>query len=213
MPTSLPMPVPGVTVDSVQSDFLAFVPTTRRIALMYFRHVPCPHRKQDCVCEAIALAWVWYLRLRARGRDPANFLVAFARLAAKAVGSGRRVCGQEPAKDLLSAVCRRRGISVSPLPSWRDSNGDFIEEAVEDNTVTPVPAQVQFRCDFPRWVQGLPKLKRRVVQSLAMGHRTSDVARAEDLSEGRISQMRRELRDDYMTFCVDGHKGIANRRS
>jgi hypothetical protein len=202
MPKSLTPAVPGVTIETVQTDFLALEPTTRTIALAYFRYVSCPHRKQDCVCEAVALAWAWYLRLRAKGRDPANFVITFARLAAKAVGSGRRVCGQERAHDASSPRCqRRRQFIVTPTSILRHPDGTVFEVAVRDNTQTPVPDQVQFRCDFPTWMKGLSVMKQRVVESLAMGHRTGDVARAAAVSDARISQMRRELRDDYMTFC------------
>jgi hypothetical protein len=213
MPKSLTPAVSRLTVETMQTDFLALEPTTRNIALAYFRHVSCPHRKQDCVCEAVALAWAWYVRLRAKGRDPADFAVTFARLAAKAVGSGRRVCGRERTHDASSPVCQwRRGFTVSPISSLSHPDGTAFDWAVRDNSQTPIPDQVQFRCDFPSWMRGLSELKKRVVESLALGHRTGDVARAAAVSSARISQMRRELRADYMTFCVDDPKESQDRR-
>ena len=43
-----------------------------------------------------------------------------------------------------------------------------------------------------------------MVDELALGHRTQDVARTVGLSAGRISQLRREFHDDYERFCNAG---------
>ena len=72
---------------------------------------------------------------------------------------------------------------------------------VRDNTSTPIPDQVQFRCDFPAWKHSLPFTKRQLVDSLALGHRTKDLATEFRLSEARISQLRKEFFEDYAAFC------------
>ena len=46
-----------------------------------------------------------------------------------------------------------------------------------------------------------PDVKRRLVEMLALGHRTKDLATTFRLSEGRISQLRKEFREDYTAFC------------
>ena len=100
--------VPGAVLDHRQAAFLNLLPVIQSVARRHFRHVRCPDTKLDRVAEATALAWLCYLRLVRKGRDPAQFVVTFSQLVARAVNSGRRVCGQEKAKDALSPVCQRR---------------------------------------------------------------------------------------------------------
>jgi hypothetical protein len=159
--------------------------------------------RDDLVCEAVALAWAWYVRLRARGRDPAAFPATFARLAAQAAASGRRLCGQEPARDPLSWVCRRRrGFATLPLPGPSRPAGFGLDDALADNTRSPVPTQAQFRADFPAWLGRLPARDRAVALRLAVGHRTGEVAAAFGLTAARVSQLRGEFRRSYLSFLA-----------
>jgi hypothetical protein len=113
---------------------------------------------------------------------------------------GRRLCGQAPVRDVMSVSCRRRhGFSVEMFPqapAW----SDVLAEALADNTQSPVPDQVQFRVDFADWVRRLPPRRRRILELLAAGHRTSEVARTLGVSGARISQTRRALQNGYLRF-------------
>ena len=183
--------------------FLALLPGVRAAAWRQFRHVRCPDRREDGVCEAVALAWAWHRRLWDRGRDPAWFAFTFARLAARAAASGRRLAGQDRANDALSPVCRRaRGFALVPLAGGPAAARAELEEALADNTKSPVPAQAQFRIDFPAWAGRLPAGKRWVLLQLAVGQRTRDVARAAGVTAARISQLRGEFRRGYLAFLA-----------
>ena len=141
-----------------------------------------------------------------RGRDPAHFPVTFAQLVARSVNSGRRLCGQERARDALSPVCqRRRDFVVAPLPDGTAMVGNVFDDALIDNTRTPVPDQVQFRLDFPRWRRTLGRGRRALMDAMAAGHRTTDLAGMFGLSQGRVSQVRRELCESWRAFCGDDH--------
>ncbi len=161
------------------------------------------------MCETVALCWVWYARLVRGGRDPSGFLGTLAGYGAAAVAAGRRACGQEPARDVLSSVCRssvcrrRRGFTVAPLPG-EAADGAPPADALRDNTRTPVPDQVQFRCDFPAWRARLRPRDRRLVDRLAAGHRAADVAAEFGLTAGRVSQLRKQFYRDYAAFCGGG---------
>lgn len=193
---------PKNAVDLVQAEFLSLLPTIQNAVRFQLRLVPCPDRRADLVCEA--LAWAWYVRLARKGRSPVGFLVHFARLAARAVLSGRRLCGCETAKDALSPVCqRRRGFTVSPLPDGSGMAGTVFDDALRDNAQTPVPDQVQFRLDFPRWRASLCHRTRKLMDEMAAGHRTTDLAATFGLTQGRISQVRRELHAGWRAFCGD----------
>jgi hypothetical protein len=184
--------------------FVAALPKILNVADYRFRRIPCPDTREDRVCETVALCWVWFVRLVQRGRNPERFMTALANYGAKAVHSGRRAVGLEKAKDVLSRRCRRRrGFDVSALPAEGAAERPEIDDALHDNTQTPVPDQVQFRCDFPAWKSRFPVKKRQLIDQLALGHRTKDLAAMFRLSEARISQLRKEFHDDYTAFCDD----------
>jgi hypothetical protein len=189
----------------VQNAFLAILSKIEQIARFHFRHCPCGDRKQDCIGETIALCWIWYRRLMAKGRDPSAFVTTFTRLAALAVSSGRRLCGQETARDALSPVCQRRRRFVAiPLPDECSANRNVYDEALRDNMQSPIPDQVQFRVDYPRWRGTLDDRRRRLVDAMMEGHSTSDLATQFGVTAGRVAQLRREFHDGYTAFCGDG---------
>jgi DNA-directed RNA polymerase specialized sigma24 family protein len=178
------------------AGFVALLPTVTRAARWRFRHIRCPGHRSDAVAETIAVAWSWYLGLAARGRDAAGFPSAFAGLAARAVGSGRRLAGQERIRDALSpSRLRRHGASVLLL----SGDGTF-DDALVENTRSPVWLQAQFRADFAAWFGRLSARRRRVVTLLALGYRTGELARFLGVSAPRVSQMRRELHEDFRRF-------------
>ena len=103
----------------------------------------------------------------------------------------------------MSRVCRQRhGHRVGELPDGAVWPGVF-EDALADNRQSPVPVQVQFRTDFADWTQRLPARKQQILKQLAIGERTEDVARSFGVSSARISQMRGELRQDYLHFLSE----------
>jgi len=195
---------PSAELEHAQAAFVAALSRILRIARFRFRHVPCSHNREDAICETVALCWVWYIRLVQKGRNPAEFISALARYGVRAVNSGRRACGQERANDCLSRHCQqfRQPMSLRQ-PRTRIPDENVIEEALCDNTQTPVPDQVQFRCDFREWEKRLPTVKQRLVKGLALGHRTKDLAAEFGLSSARISQLRKEFSEEYAAFCGD----------
>jgi len=187
----------------LQQTFVAdILPRVEAHGQVYFRDVRCPHTKEELLAEMTALCWEWFLRLVRRGKDVLQFVSALASYAARAAASGRRLCGSERSKDVLSPVARRRhGFRVGRLPDCGTLNGNPLEEALQDNTRSPVPAQVSFRLDFPAWLAGLSDRDRRVIADLMLGERTLDVAQKHRLSPARISQLRREFLDGWRHFC------------
>jgi hypothetical protein len=122
--------------------------------------------------------------------------------------------GHERAREVLSPIAQRRyGFRVEPLPAstrsphehlYATPDGqallDAYEERLRDNTLTPVPDQAVFRIDFPNWLRTLTGRERRMVRAMARNERTQDLSRQFELSPGRISQLRRVLRDDWLRY-------------
>jgi hypothetical protein len=165
----------------------------------------------------------WFLRLVRRRKDPARFPAAFAALAARAAASGRRLSGQERARDVLSPLAQRRhGFRVEPLPTSprvphealhgsprRQRNQDAFEERLQDNTQTPVPEQAAFRLDFRAWRVMLSPRQRRLVRAMIRGERTGELARRFKVTPARVSQLRAEFRRSWLHYC--GEAAAAHR--
>jgi hypothetical protein len=162
------------------------------------------------LAELRGLVWVWYVRLVQRGKDVLAFVSALATYAARAVNSGRRVCGHERKKDVLSPVAQRlHGFAVCTLPEFSTLNGNPLEDALADNTVSPVPEQVAFRLDFPAWLTTLSHRDRDMVTDMGLGERTLDLADKYGCSAGRISPKRRFFHEDWRRFWGDGEEAEA----
>jgi hypothetical protein len=182
---------------SIEAGFLLALPRVVAHARVVFRSVRCPGRREECVAETIAIVWHWYRRLWERGKDPSGFISALAIFAARQVRCGRRLCGQEPGKDVLSPLAQSRhrftaqALVDDPCPAL---------ESLRENTRSPVPIQAAFRLDFPRWLASLGDTKRRLAEALLAGEQAKDVARLLGLTPGRVSQIRSELRRDWHRF-------------
>jgi hypothetical protein len=199
----------------LHTRFQTFLPKIETHGRIYFRHLK-GHKKEEVLQEMRALAWLWFVRLARRGKDAADFLVTFTRFLARAVSSGRRIIGQEKAKDPMSPLTQKRhGFTVESLPSsdrvsfadlYSTVGGqrehDAMEERLQDNTATPVPEQAAFRIDWPAWMKTRTQRDRRIIKDLMAGERTFDVSRKFGMSPARVSQLRSEFRDDWESFCA-----------
>jgi hypothetical protein len=202
---------------TLQARFLRLLPRIQPHAQVYFRDVRCACLRADCIAEVIALCWKWFIRLAARGKNAAQFVTTLAGFAARAVRSGRRVCGQQSARDVLSTVAQQQhGFQVEALPlATRTSHGelygqphgqqhlDAYEERLIDNHRTPVLDQVAFRIDFPAWLDTLTARERHIIRGMADSERTKDLSRRFQVSPARISQLRQEFKQDWERFCAD----------
>jgi hypothetical protein len=191
------------TVVKLQTRFLAVLPRIETHARIYFRHLRCPEQREEAIAECLALAWAWFVRLVRRGKNPEAFITVLADFAARAVASGRRLCEQQKANEVLSPVAQRRhGFTVQRLHLCACPPGSRWEEVIHDNTQTPVPKQVVYRVDFPAWLQTRPRRDRRIIDRLLLGEQTGVVAQAFDLSPGRIAQLRRQFHADWLRFSA-----------
>lgn len=198
-------------------EFEHALPRIRLHACIAFRDVRCRQKRDDCIAEVVALSWKWWLRLRQRGKNPLAFVSAIATFAARAVRSGRRLCGQERAKDVLSFLAQQfHSFRVESLPSstatahehlYGEARAqqqlDAFEERLQDNTQTPVPDQAAFRIDFPAWLSTLTARERRIIRAMARNERTKDLSTMFELSPARISQLRQEFHNDWQQFITD----------
>lgn len=201
---------------NLHARFLLILPRINQHAQIVFRHLPSGPRRDDAIAEVIGLTWKWYVRLVERGKDPHKFPSTLASYATRAVRSGRRVCGQEKTKDVLSPLAQQRHrFTVELLPPstatshkqhgapYGQRHQDAYEERLKDNTLTPVPEQASFRVDFPTWLATRTERDREIIADMGRNERTQDLASKFGISPARISQLRRDYHQDWCGFCED----------
>jgi DNA-binding NarL/FixJ family response regulator len=170
-----------------------------------------PEARAEATQEALANSCVAFARLYKQGRQERAFATALARFAAAQVRDGRRVGSGQNSRDVLSQRAQRlKQFSVERLDLY-DREEDSWQEAVVEDTHTPVFEQVWFRIDFPAWLRRLSPRHRKAAKSLAMGNTTSEVARQLDISAGRVSQLRRELHRSWLEFHGEDGASLANK--
>jgi hypothetical protein len=196
----------------LHTGFLRILPRIERHARIYFRDVQCAAKRQDLIADIVGLSWAWYRRLMTKGKDASRFVSALARYAARAVRCGRKLTGQEKAKDVLSSVAQKRhGFHVESLPAstrtslekiYSEVHGqqkrDAWEERLRDNTLTPVIDQANFRLAYPQFVRRLSRHDRRMARFLSLGNSAKDAAWEFKLTPARITQLRQQ-------WCRDWH--------
>ena len=171
--------------------FLTMLPAIRRQLKVAFRHLD-PEARAEAVQEGICNAMLAYLRLHERGEVEKAYPTPLAQYAARQIRDGRKVGGKLNVKDVSSRYCQRlKHVVLERLDKWDKEEG-WLEIVVEDKNATPADV-ARVRLDFAAWLKTLPRRDRKVALDLATGSRTGDVARKYELSDGRISQLRKEL--------------------
>jgi hypothetical protein len=94
-------------------------------------------------------------------------------------------------------------VKVERLDHFNEEENGWRQAVVIDTRSSPVPEIVAFRCDFSDWLASLPRRDCHIAESLAVGNRTSEVAKQFDVSDCRISQLRRELAESWREFVGD----------
>lgn len=192
-----PRPRP-VTRLGWQAGFLNMLPAIRQQLRFAFRDLEAEER-EEAVAEATASAAIVYARLFQLGKIDVAYPSALARFAAAQYRSGRRVGSRLNVNDVMSCYAqRRRGLRVERLDKFDVEQG-WKEVFVEDRSCTPAELAAS-RMDFDDWLGGLSTKRRRIAATLASGESTLAAARKFRLSPGRISQLRRELDEDWRAF-------------
>lgn len=184
------------------AGFLAMLPAIRRSLRAAFRGLD-PEAREEAVQEGICNALAAYVRLYRRGELDRAYPTPLACYAARQIRSGRKVGGKLNVRDVSSAHCQcLKHVVLERLDKWDREEQAWMEIVVEDRHSSPADV-VRVRLDFAAWLKTLPRRDRKVALDLANGHRTSDIARKYDLSDGRISQLRKELHLswDLMMMC------------
>ncbi len=201
--------------NDLQGEFETLLPKITQYLASVFRFIRCEAARHDFIAEGVALCWKWFVRVKQQGKQPSEFVTTLARYAARAVRSGRTVCGQQKSKDVLSLTAKiKYGVSVVQFaatvfperqerPAPVEDDAHVYEQHVTDDTQTPVPDQAAFRIDWPMFLETLTTRDRNIAAFLAMGHQATEAAREFKLSLPRISQVRKDWQRQWREFHVE----------
>jgi len=186
-----------------QKVFLAMLPQITAYAKFAFRHLK-PEARAEAVQEVVCNALKAFARLVQLHKTDVAYPTVLARYGVRQARDGRKVGNSLNVHDVLSPYCQdRKGVTVERLDRFYEQDGCWEEAVVIDTRNAPVPEIVAFRCDFADWLKSLKHRDRRIAEFLSLGNRTSDAARKFKVSEGRVSQLRRELAESWKQFVGD----------
>jgi hypothetical protein len=194
---------PRFSIAKCKAVYAKMLPSIKRHARIAFRYLN-PEEKQERVQNVLCNTWEALVRLARRGKLDQAFPSILAKFAEKQTRDHRITGGHLNIKDILSKYCQvNKDVVVQRLDRFNEEDGCWEEAVVQDTRNAPVPDIVAFRCDFADWLKSLKRRDRRIAQFLSLGHRTSTAARKFKVSEGRVSQLRRELAESWKKFVGD----------
>ena len=171
-------------------------------AKIAFRHCD-RERREDLVQEAVANALVAFVRLVQLKKADLAYPSVLAKYAVAQINDGRRVGNRSNIREVLSAYAQKhKGFSVERLDKFDSEENAREEICIEDCHAGPAEVAT-IHMDFASWLHTLSRRDRKVAQFLAIGNRTTDVAKRFKVCDGRVSQLRRELAESWRKFVGD----------
>jgi hypothetical protein len=190
---------PSSTVAGWHLGFLELLPRIQRHACLAFRRLG-PEEREEAVSDVIANALCAYRRLVKLGKQNLAYPYPLARFAVAHYWAGRRVGSSMHSNDVFCSRAQRQGgFQMERFDAGHVDREDW-EEALADNTSSPVPDQAAFRIDFPEWLAAQSPRDRRLAKFLALGNGPAEAADRFRVSRARVSQIRRELRQSWAAF-------------
>ena len=185
-------------------DFVDMLPRIRQSARVALLNLPHEAR-HEAVAEVVASCFIAYARLVELGKADLAYPTVLARYGVSQYRAGRRVGTKGNRNCVYSHYSRyQNGHEIKNI----GGAGDYEpwKEQLIENDRTPVCDQAIFRIDFPTWLGELSQRDRDIAEHLAVGHRPTDVARRVGLSDGRVSQLRREMQRSWSDFHGEGDR-------
>jgi hypothetical protein len=181
------------------ATFVKMLPAIARYAKIAFRHLR-PEAREEAIQAVICNACVAIARLAELGKLDLAYATPLARFGVAQVKDGRMTGGHLNCQDISSPYCQRlKGITVARLDKYDAEEECWQEILLPDQTCTPAELAAS-RLDFPAWLDTLKPRDRRIAMKLATSETTSNTARKFGVSQGRVSQLRRELAASWRQF-------------
>jgi hypothetical protein len=165
---------------NLHDSFLRQLPELEAKALTRFRKLN-PEARQEALQNTTALAWMHWVRLAGQNRDLDDWLLRSVwYYAMRQTRTGRTI----NRGDGMHGRWKRDAYDQRSDPIEHIDFNFYIGES------TPIPDQVAFRLDLPRFFETLNERQRAMATDLASGMTTAEVARKHGVSAPAVSQFR-----------------------
>lgn len=172
--------------------FEAMIPIIETHAKVAFRHLGREAR-EEMIQEVVCNCCQAYARLVEQGKTDVAFPTALARFGVRQAKEGRKVGANLNVKDVSSDYCQiKKHLLLKRLDHYDSEEQAWAEILVEDKHAGPAETAI-VRIDFATWLLFLPHRLRKIATFLAGGETTTTAATRFRVSQGRISQIRKEL--------------------
>ena len=180
-----------------QAHFLELLPLIQKMARQAFNDYGAEER-EELIAQVVANCWAAFVALMDRGKEDVIFATPLARYAIRRVRAGRSLGRKQNMRDVSCPHAQKQlGVHLDRLDHYRRNRWRQI--LVEDRRAGPAETAAS-RIDFADWLRRLPDTLRGVAELLGAGETTGTTARQFKLSAGRVSQMRRELKNRWEEF-------------
>ena len=188
------------TVQQAQQQFREIMPHVERIAGHAFRHMD-PESREDAVAEAVAQAWQNHLQCTLNGKSPGAPSIAY--YAVQNVRSGRKLAGTS-CTDVTSEKTQMMGRSaVSHTGNKAESIGDGPTTPLIDHRTWMRPFhRTRVEMDYPDFLdqQEVTDQEETIFSMLAEGRMGKEIAAELEVSQPRVSQIKKSLSRKLMQF-------------
>jgi hypothetical protein len=175
------------------------LPAIRRHACIAFRHLRAEAR-EEVTQNVVASALSAFVRLVELGKADIAYAMPLARYAVRQYHDGRRMGNRMNIHDISSEYCQhKKNVVVDRLDKYDANEEEWQELVVEDKHAGPAEVAAT-RMDFSAWLSVLPRRLRKIATFLALGETTTAAAKRFHVSQGRISQVRKELLEAWRRF-------------
>ena len=189
-------------------QFHALLPQIVTHAKIAFRHLK-PEARAEMVQEVVCNAMQAFVRLVQLKKTSIAYAAPLAAYGCRQARGGRKVGGHLNCLDISSAYCQRlKNVVLDRLDQFDQDENAWQEVLVEDRHADASQI-VQTKLDMEDWLASLKRRDRRVAEFLAQGESTRAAAKKFRISDGRISQLRRELAESWNKFTGDNEGNAA----
>lgn len=196
--------------ENERSVFEEMLPAIENVLSYRARRLRDEERREEYIQNGRAIAFQEFLALVQLGNLQNATPYTIATYASKQSISGR-LCGTSAnCRDVYSVECQQaHGFGLARIDDSEPRDERRGWEALITSDLQATPALVvQVKLDFRAWFDSLPLKKRTIALALAGGATTKEVAELFGLTEGRISQLRRELMESWARFMAQAN-GLA----
>ena len=182
--------------------FEAMIPIIEKHAKISFRHLN-PDAREEAIQETICNACQAYFRLVEQSKTEVAHASVLASFGVAQTREGRKVGSSLNVCDVSSDYCqKRKNIVVKRLDHYDLDEQSWGEVLVEDRHAGPADIAI-VRIDFAAWLTTLKPRIRKIATFLSRGETTTAASKKFRLSQGRVSQIRRQLYDAWHRFQSD----------